>query len=58
MKINVKFRWPLIAARQANYRSTKKIPFKHNERKSFYRINFHPLGEPEAFICCVIPGEA
>ena len=22
----------------------------------FYLTNFHPLGEPEAFICCVAKG--
>jgi len=22
----------------------------------FFLINFHPKGEPEAFICCVIKG--
>jgi hypothetical protein len=22
----------------------------------FFLINFHPAGEPEAFICCVIKG--
>jgi hypothetical protein len=28
------------------------------ENGLFYLINFHPSGEPEAFICCVIKGSA
>ncbi len=29
-----------------------------NGLKSFYLITFHPMGEPEASICCVIKAEA
>ena len=47
MKINAKLRLHLTAARQPNNSCTYKMPLKYirnNGRKSFYRINFHPLG--------------
>jgi hypothetical protein len=34
--------------RKAKYLISKK------DYSRFYLINFHPAGEPEAFICCVI----
>ena len=35
-----------------------KSPPNKADDGPFYLINFHPSGEPETFICCVIKGAA
>jgi hypothetical protein len=41
-----------------NLRSIANYPISKKDDGRFYLINFHPAGEPEAFICCVIKGSA
>jgi hypothetical protein len=36
----------------------EKLEFSLMDENHFYLITFHPAGEPEASICCVIKGEA
>ena len=33
--------------------SKEKYSIGKKDNDGFYLINFHPSGEPEAFICCV-----
>jgi len=51
MKINIKFELYLRTKGYDNLTSIKKQEVKNDGE--FYLINFHPVGEPEAFICCV-----
>ncbi len=53
MKINEKFEWYLIATGCDNSESKEKYSIGKKDNGGFYLINFHPSGEPEAFICCV-----
>jgi hypothetical protein len=39
-------------------KSKVKYPNSKKRYSRYYLINFHPAGEPEAFICCVIKGSA
>ena len=58
MKINAKFKLWLSTERQAIYTCTIKQPVWYGGYESFYSINFHPMGKPEACIYCVIEAEA
>jgi hypothetical protein len=58
MKINEKLGYHKITAGWENLRSNPKYPISKKDDSLFYLINFHPAGEPEAFICCVIKGSA
>jgi hypothetical protein len=50
MKINEKFGYNIITAGCENQRSNSKYPIGKKDDSRFYLINFHPAGEPEAFI--------
>jgi len=41
-----------------NLSSIVKYTISKKDDGRFYLINFHPAGESEAFICCVIKGSA
>jgi hypothetical protein len=41
-----------------NLSSKAKYLISKKDYSRFYLINFHPAGESEAFICCVIKGSA
>ena len=54
MKINTKFELYLTTKGYDNLTRKKNQDVKKDGE--FYLINFHPVGEPEAFICCVAKG--
>ena len=56
MKINEKFELYLITTGCDNLGSKEKYSTGKKDNGGFYLINFHPSGEPEAFICCVAKG--
>jgi hypothetical protein len=56
MKIDEKVRKQLIARPQEKPTSMLKLPNNRMHESHFYLINFHPAGEPETFISCVIEG--
>ena len=56
MKINEKFELDLITTGCHNFGSKEKYSIGKSDGGRFYLINFHPSGEPEAFICCVAKG--
>ena len=56
MKINEKFEYYLITIDFDNLASKEIFSTSKKDGDRFYLINFHPLGEPEAFICCVAKG--
>ena len=56
MKINEKFEYCLITISCDNFESKEKYSIGKKDNGSYYQINFHPSGEPEAFICCVAKG--
>ena len=58
MKINTKFEIILKNKKLAKLQKSYEIAVRENEWYSFYRINFHPMGEPEASICSIINAEA
>jgi hypothetical protein len=39
-----------------NFESKEKYSIGVKDNGRYYQINFHPSGEPEAFICCVAKG--
>jgi hypothetical protein len=39
-------------------RSKARYQISKKDQGRFYLINFHPAGEPEAFICEALKGEA
>jgi hypothetical protein len=41
---------------EKNLGHKEKYPVGKKDVGGFYLINFHPLGESEAFICCVAKG--
>jgi len=58
MKINEKLVLYKITTGCENFSSKVKYPIGKKDDSQFNLINFHPPGEPEAFICCVIKGSA
>ena len=54
MIINEKFEEYLITTGCDNLGSKGYYPIGKKDDDGFYLTNFHPLGEPEASICCVI----
>jgi hypothetical protein len=56
MKINVKFEKYLITIDCENLESREKYSMGKKDNGRLCLINFHPSGEPEAFICCVAKG--
>ena len=56
MKINKKFEKYLITTVYENLERTEKYSMGKKDDGRFCLINFHPTGEPEAFICCVAKG--
>jgi len=53
MKINGKFESYLITTGCDYLGCKERYSTGKKDDDGFYLINFHPLGEPEAFICCV-----
>jgi hypothetical protein len=58
MKINEKYGKCSITDACNKLRSKANYPISKMDYGRSYLINFHPAGEPEAFICCVIKGSA
>ena len=58
MKIIEKFEQYLIATVGDNLSSNFKYTIGKKDDGRFCLNNFHPAGEPEAFICYVIKGSA
>jgi hypothetical protein len=56
MKIIEKFEYLLITKGCDNFGSKQNYSIGTRDNGGFYLINFHPSGEPEAFICCVAKG--
>ena len=53
MKINEMFESYLITRGCDSFGSKEKYSIGKKDDNGFYLIDFHPLGESEAFICCV-----
>jgi hypothetical protein len=58
MKIIEKLRQYQITAGCESLRIKAKYQISKKDAGRFYLNNFHPAGEPEAFICFVIKGSA
>ena len=56
MEINEKFEFYLITTGCDDLISNEYYLIGKMDDNGFYFINFYPLGEPEAFICCVAKG--
>jgi hypothetical protein len=53
MKINEKFEYYLKTKGYFDLGNIEKYSTGKNDDGGFYPVNYHPSGEPEAFICCV-----
>jgi hypothetical protein len=58
VKINEKSEYNKITIGWKNLSGKAKFQIGKKDYNQFNLINFHPAGEPEAFICCVIKGSA
>jgi len=58
MRINEMLGLHIITKTCENLRNIANSPISKKDDGRFYLINFHPAGEPEAFICFVIKGSA
>jgi hypothetical protein len=58
MKINEKSENKKITIGWKNSSSQAQYQIGKKDFSQFNLISFHPAGEPEAFICCVIRGSA